>query len=289
MKIKDRLTDGKVHISFEVFPPKTDAKFESVQNAVDEIAKLAPSFISVTYGAGGGTSKNTVKIASHIQNELGVDSIAHLTCVSSTKEEVRQRVQEMKENGIQNILALRGDIPTESEFPIPNQYKYAYELIEDIKAQGDFCIGAACYPEGHVECEHKEDDIAHLKQKVDCGVDFLTTQMFFDNSVFYNFLYRIRETGITVPVLPGIMPVTNGKQIARSCQLSGAVLPSRFRAIVDRFGDNPKAMQQAGIAYATDQIIDLIANGIQNIHVYSMNKPEVAAAIMSNLSEIVKM
>ena len=288
MKIKDRLTDGKVHISFEVFPPKTDAKFESVQNAVDEIAKLAPSFISVTYGAGGGTSKNTVKIASHIQNNLGVDSIAHLTCVSSTKEEVRQRVQEMRENGIQNILALRGDIPAESEFPIPNQYKYAYELIEDIKSQGDFCIGAACYPEGHVECEHKEDDIAHLKQKVDCGVDFLTTQMFFDNSVFYNFLYRIREKGITVPVLPGIMPVTNGKQIARSCHLSGAVLPSRFRAIVDRFGDNPKAMQQAGIAYATDQIIDLIANGIQNIHVYSMNKPEVATAIMSNLSEIVK-
>ena len=288
MKIKDRLTDGKVHISFEVFPPKTDAKFESVQKAVDEIAKLAPSFISVTYGAGGGTSKNTVKIASHIQNNLGVDSIAHLTCVSSTKEEVRQRVQEMRENGIQNILALRGDIPAESEFPIPNQYKYAYELIEDIKSQGDFCIGAACYPEGHVECEHKEDDIAHLKQKVDCGVDFLTTQMFFDNSVFYNFLYRIREKGITVPVLPGIMPVTNGKQIARSCQLSGTVLPSRFRAIVDRFGENPKAMQQAGIAYATDQIIDLIANGIQNIHVYSMNKPEVAAAIMTNLSEIVK-
>lgn len=288
MKIREKLTDGKVHISFEVFPPKTDAKFESVQNAVDEIAKLVPSFISVTYGAGGGTSKNTVKIASHIQNELGVDSIAHLTCVSSTKEEVRQRVQEMKENGIQNILALRGDIPAESEFPIPSQYKYAYELIQDIKAQGDFCIGAACYPEGHVECEHKEDDIAHLKQKVDCGVDFLTTQMFFDNAVFYNFLYRIREKGIAVPVLPGIMPVTNGKQIARSCQLSGAVLPSRFRAIVDRFGDNPKAMQQAGIAYATDQIIDLIANGIQNIHVYSMNKPEVAAAIMSNLSEIVK-
>ncbi|MBQ4558760.1 MAG: methylenetetrahydrofolate reductase [Tyzzerella sp.] len=288
MKIKDRLTDGKVHISFEVFPPKTDAKFESVLHAVDEIAKLAPSFISVTYGAGGGTSKNTVKIASHIQNDLGVDSIAHLTCVSSTKEEVRQRVHEMRESGIQNILALRGDIPAESEFPIPNQYKYAYELIEDIKSQGDFCVGAACYPEGHVECEHKEDDIAHLKQKVDCGVDFLTTQMFFDNSVFYNFLYRIREKGIIVPVLPGIMPVTNGKQIARSCQLSGAVLPSRFRAIVDHFGDNPKAMQQAGIVYATDQIIDLIANGIQNIHVYSMNKPEVAAAIMSNLSEIAK-
>lgn len=286
--IKERLNDGKVRISFEVFPPKTDAKFDSVQKAVDEIAKLAPSFISVTYGAGGGTSQNTVKIASHIQNDLGVDSIAHLTCVSSTKEQVRNQIREMKENGVQNILALRGDIPTQSEYPIPNEYKYAYELIEDIKSQGDFCIGAACYPEGHVECEHKADDIAHLKQKVDCGVDFLTTQMFFDNSVFYNFLYRIREKGITVPVLPGIMPVTNGKQIARSCQLSGAVLPSRFRAIVDHFGENQKAMQQAGIAYATDQIIDLIANGINNIHVYSMNKPEVAAAIMSNLSEIVK-
>lgn len=288
MKIKERLQEQKVHISFEVFPPKTDAKFDSVINAVDEIATLKPSFISVTYGAGGGTSQNTVKIASHIQNNLGVDSIAHLTCVSSTKDEVRSKIQELKENGIQNILALRGDIPQDVTFPIPNQYKYAYELIEDIKSQGDFCIGAACYPEGHVESEHKEEDIAHLKQKVDCGVDFLTTQMFFDNSVFYNFLYRIREKGITVPVLPGIMPVTNGKQIARSCQLSGAMLPPRFRAIVDRFGDNPKAMQQAGIAYATDQIIDLIANGIQNIHVYSMNKPEVAAAIMNNLSEILK-
>lgn len=288
MKIKEKLLENKVHISFEVFPPKTDAKFDSVMYAVDEIAKVAPSFISVTYGAGGGTSKNTVKIASHIQNDLGVDSIAHLTCVSSTKEEVRQRIREMKESGIENILALRGDIPQDATFPIPNQYKYAYELIEDIKSQGDFCIGAACYPEGHVESEHKEDDILHLKQKVDCGVDFLTTQMFFDNSVFYNFLYRIREKGIMVPVLPGIMPVTNGKQIARSCQLSGAVLPTRFRAIVDRFGDHPKAMQQAGIAYATDQIIDLIANDIRNIHVYSMNKPEVAIAIMNNLSEIVK-
>ncbi len=288
MKIKEMLTENKVHISFEVFPPKTDAKYESVIGAVDEIAKVSPSFISVTYGAGGGTSKNTVKIASHIQNDLGVNSIAHLTCVSSTREEVRQRIQELKAGGIQNILALRGDIPKDAAFPVPNQYKYAYELIEDIKSQGDFCIGAACYPEGHVETEHKEDDMMHLKQKVDCGVDFLTTQMFFDNAVFYNFLYRIREKGITVPVLPGIMPVTNGKQIARSCQLSGAVLPSRFRAIVDRFGENPKAMQQAGIAYATDQIIDLIANGIQNIHVYSMNKPEVASAIMANLSEIVK-
>lgn len=288
MRIIDRILEDRVHISFEVFPPKTDDAYDKVLAATDEIAKLRPSFISVTYGAGGGTSKNTVKIASHIQNDLGVNSIAHLTCASSTKEEVHRVLKDIKANGIQNILALRGDIPKDATFPIPGHYKYASELIEDIKTQGDFCIGGACYPEGHVESSHKAEDIAHLKQKVESGVDFLTTQMFFDNSILYKFLYRIREIGITVPVLPGIMPVTNGKQMARICQLSGTILPERFRAIVDRFGDNPKAMQQAGIAYATDQIIDLIANGINNIHVYSMNKPEVATAIMANLSEILK-
>lgn len=288
MKIIERINENKVHISFEVFPPKTDAGFESVKKAVDEIAVLKPSFISVTYGAGGGTSKNTVKIASHIKNDLGVPSIAHLTCMSSTKEEVRNVIEQMKVAGIENILALRGDRSKDSEMELPNDYHYASELIQDIKAQGDFCIGAACYPEGHVESPYKKDDILHLKEKVDCGVDFLTTQMFFDNNILYNFLYRIREKGITVPVLPGIMPVTNKKQIARICSLSGTILPARFYAIVDKFGDNPAAMQQAGIVYATDQIIDLIANGINNIHVYSMNKPEVAVAIMSNLSEILK-
>lgn len=288
MKIIDRMLEDRVNISFEVFPPKTDDTYDKVLEATNEIAKLKPSFISVTYGAGGGTSKNTVKIASHIKNDLGVNSIAHLTCVSSTQDEVHRVVEDIKASGIQNILALRGDIPKDSAFPMPGHYKYACELIEDIKTRGDFCIGAACYPEGHVETEHKADDIAHLKQKVDSGVDFLTSQMFFDNSIFYNFLYRIREKGITVPVLPGIMPVTNGKQMARICKLSGTILPQRFHAIVDRFGDDPKAMQQAGIAYATDQVIDLIANGVNNIHIYSMNKPEVAAAIMANLSEIVK-
>ena len=288
MKIKERLQENKVHISFEVFPPKTDAGFESVMGAVEKIAALKPSYISVTYGAGGGTSKNTVKIASHIKKDLGVPSLAHLTCASSTREEVHAVIDRLKEEGIENILALRGDIPKDASFPIPGQYHYASELIRDIKEQGDFCIGAACYPEGHVESASKNEDILHLKEKVDCGVDFLTTQMFFDNSILYNFLYRIREKGITVPVLPGIMSVTNGKQIARICSLSGTVLPQRFLAVVDKFGDNPAAMQQAGIAYATDQIIDLIANGIQNIHIYSMNKPEVAAAIMANLSEIMK-
>ena len=288
MKISDILVEKTPHLSFEVFPPKTDAAYEGVLKATEAIAELKPSYMSVTYGAGGGTSKNTVKIASHIKDKYNVPSLAHLTCVSSTKEEVHQVIDQLKAAGIENILALRGDIPQESEFPLPNHYQYAYELIEDIKSQGDFCIGAACYPEGHVETEHKKDDISNLKTKVDCGVDFLTTQMFFDNDIHYNFLYRIREAGITVPVLPGIMPITSARQMKRSCELSGTVFPRRFQAILDRFGDSPKAMEQAGIAYATDQIIDLLANGVKNIHIYSMNRPEVAAAIMHNISEIIQ-
>lgn len=288
MKIIDKLNEDKIHISFEVFPPKTDAGFEKVKDATDKIAQLNPSYISVTYGAGGGTSKNTAKIASHIKHDLGVESLAHLTCASSTKEEVRQVIRNLKELGIENILALRGDIVPGMTFPSEDRFHYAYELVEEIKKHGDFCIGAACYPEGHVENEHKEDDIKYLKQKVDSGVDFLTTQMFFDNDIHYNFLYRIREAGINVPVLPGIMPITTAAQMKRSQELSGTVFPRRFLALLDRFGDYPDAMKQAGIAYATDQIIDLLANGVKNIHVYSMNKPEVAAKIMENLSEVIK-
>ena len=288
MKIIDRLNEDRIHISFEIFPPKTDEGFDSVIAAVDEMAKLDPAFISVTYGAGGGTSRNTAKIASHIKDDLNVLSLAHLTCASSTKEEVRQVIENLKSLGIENILALRGDIPANMTFPDENRFRYASELIEEIKKHGDFCIGAACYPEGHVENEHKSDDIRYLKQKVDSGVDFLTTQMFFDNDVHYNFLYRIREAGITVPVLPGIMPITSASQLKRSQELSGTVFPRRFLAISDRFGSSPAAMKQAGIAYATDQIIDLLANGVKNIHIYTMNKPDVAEAIMGNLSEIIK-
>ena len=288
MKIRDILKETTPHISFEVFPPKTEAAFESVLNATDKIAALNPSYISVTYGAGGGTSANTVNIAAHIKDDLDTVSLAHLTCVSSTREHVHRVIDELKERGIENILALRGDIPKESEFALPNQYRYASELIEEIKKEGDFCIGAACYPEGHVGAPNRKEDISHLKEKVDKGVDFLTTQMFFDNNIFYNFLYRVREAGITVPILPGIMPVTRGSQMKTICEMSGTVLPQRFRDVLDRFGEDPAAMKQAGIAYATDQIIDLFANGINHVHVYSMNKPEVAAAIMRNLSEIVK-
>ena len=288
MKIIDRLRDDRIHISFEVFPPKTDAGVDSVMDTTAKIAGLNPSYISVTYGAGGGTSKNTAKIATYIRNELGVESLAHLTCASSTKAEVHQLIENLKQLGIENILALRGDIPEGMTFPTEDRYRYAYELVAAIRERGDFCIGAACYPEGHVENEHKEDDIIYLKQKVDSGVDFLTTQMFFDNDIHYNFLYRIREAGITIPVLPGIMPITTASQMKRSQKLSGTVFPRRFLALLDRFGDNPEAMKQAGIAYATDQIIDLLANGIKNIHIYSMNKPDVAAKIMENLSEIIK-
>lgn len=288
MKIIDRLNEDGIHISLEVFPPKTDAGFAKVQDAVDKIAALKPDFISVTYGAGGGTSKNTAKIVQHIREDLGVESLAHLTCVSSSKEEVRAVIENLKALGIENILALRGDIPVGMTFPQQEYFRYAYQLVEEIRRAGDFCIGAACYPEGHVENEHKEDDIKYLKQKVDMGVDFLTTQMFFDNDIHYNFLYRIREAGITVPVLPGIMPITSAKQMKRSQALSGTVFPRRFLALLDRFGDHPAAMEQAGIAYATDQIIDLLSNGVRNIHIYTMNKPEVAAAILNNLSEIIK-
>lgn len=284
MKIRDILGKGIPTLSFEVFPPKTEDKFESVEKAASEIAGLSPAFMSVTYGAGGGTSQYTVDIASTLHNHYHVTALAHLTCVSSTREQVHKMLDQLKANGIENVLALRGDIPADGM--VADDYRYASELIRDIREYGDFCIGAACYPEGHVESRSKTVDMDYLKQKVEAGCDFVTTQMFFDNNILYNYLYRIREKGVTVPVVAGIMPVTNVKQIIRSCQLSGTYLPSRFKAIVDRFGDNPAAMKQAGIAYATEQIIDLIANGVDAIHVYSMNKPDVAAKIKENLSQI---
>ena len=284
MKIRDILAQGKPTLSFEVFPPKAEDKYDSVEEAAIRIARLKPAFMSVTYGAGGGTSKYTVDIASSIKNQ-GVNALAHLTYVSSTKEEVRRVLGELKTRGIENVLALRGDIPEGG--PLAHDYRYASELIREIRSfDGDFCIGAACYPEGHVESANKTEDIEHLREKVEAGCDFVTTQMFFDNNILYNYLYRIRERGITVPVVAGIMPVTNARQIDRICRMSGTYLPARFKAIVDRFGDNPAAMKQAGIAYATEQIIDLIANHVNGIHVYSMNKPDVAEQIKNSLSEI---
>ena len=285
MKIKDILAKGQPTLSFEVFPPKEESNFASVEKAALEIAKLNPSFMSVTYGAGGGTSQYTVQIASDIQSTCQVPTLSHLTCVSSTREKVHSVLREIQAHGIENVLALRGDIPKDGK--VEKDYQYASQLIREIRETCPaLCIGAACYPEGHVESVNKTADIDHLKEKVEAGCDFVTTQMFFDNNILYNYLYRIREKGITVPVVAGIMPVTNISQIKRICSMSGTYLPARFKAIVDRFGDNPAAMKQAGIAYATEQIIDLIANHVNGIHVYSMNKPDVAAQIKNNLSEI---
>jgi methylenetetrahydrofolate reductase (NADPH) len=288
MKIIELLNQEKCSISFEVFPPKTETGFESVRSATEEIAQLCPAFMSVTYGAGGGTSKYTLDIAKNIKELYGVPTLAHLTCVSSSKATVAQKIEEMKAVGIQNIMALRGDIP-EGMLETDRSgwdYRYAVDLIRELKKAGDFCIGGACYPEIHPESADQKADIARLKEKVEAGCDFLTTQMFFDNNLLYNFLYKIREAGITVPVIPGIMPITNANQIARAIKLSGSFMPRRFMSLVDKFGSDPAAMMQAGIAYATDQIIDLYANGITNVHVYSMNKPEVAAKVMENLSDI---
>ena len=286
MKIIDILNQDQITLSFEVFPPKKIEKYDSVQAATEGVAALHPSFMSVTYGAGGGTSEFTLNIAKNIRDKYGVEVLPHLTCVSSTKTHVHEMIQKFKEYGFENVMALRGDIP-EGGAPY-DDYHYASELVADIKSQGDFCIGGACYPDGHVECAHKDDDIRNLKRKVDAGVDFLTTQMFFDNAEFFNFLYRLREQDIRVPVLAGIMPITNQKQLGRSVALSGTTVPTRFKEIVDKFGEHPEAMKQAGIIYATEQIIDLIANDVKHIHVYSMNKPDVAAAIQRNLSEILK-
>ena len=291
MKIADILKNDSPTLSFEVFPPKTETAFESVKCATEEIAKLAPSFMSVTYGAGGGTSKYTLDIAKNVKELYGVPTLAHLTCVSSTKETVRKKIEEIKAYGIENVMALRGDIPEAMKDDDRSKWEYAHaiDLVYELKsANPDFCIGAACYPEVHPESPTQRDDIKRLREKVDAGCDFLTTQMFFDNNLLYNFLYKIREAGITVPVIPGIMPITNANQIERAIKLSGSFMPRRFVSLVDKFGSDPAAMKQAGIAYATDQIIDLFANGITNVHVYSMNKPDVAMKIQSNLSDIIK-
>ena len=288
MKITDILARDTLTLSFEVFPPKTETVYDSVKAATEEIAALHPAFMSVTYGAGGGTSRYTLEIAKNIKERYGVPSLAHLTCVSSTRATVAERILNIREAGIQNVMALRGDIPADMQGADRTgwDYRHAVDLVRELRAAGDFCIGGACDPEIHPESTDRREDIRHLAEKVEAGCDFLTTQMFFDNNLLYSFLYRIREAGITVPVVPGIMPITNGRQVERAIALSGSLVPQRFKALVDKFGSDPAAMKQAGIAYATDQIIDLYANGIKNVHVYSMNNPDVAKRILDNLSDI---
>lgn len=286
MKISDLLKKDTLSLSFEVFPPKSDATFASIEKSALEIAALNPSFMSITYGAGGGTSRYTLDLAKEIKEKYNVSTLAHLTCISSNDETIDSYIETVKNYGIENIMALRGDIPENFEQLRPS-YTHAAQLIHKLKSRSSgLCIGGACYPEVHPESVSQKEDIKYLKEKVDAGCDFLTTQMFFDNNLLYNFLYKIREAGITVPVIAGIMPITNANQLERALKLSGSFMPQRFKSIVDKFGSDAAAMKQAGIAYATDQIIDLFANNITNVHVYSMNKPEVAARIKENLSDI---
>jgi len=287
MKITELLSQPRPTLSFEVFPPKKDGDYAPIRAAVKEIAHLNPDFMSVTYGAGGGTSAYTGAIAAAVQGQ-GVSALAHLTCVSSTREDILAQLKELKSLGIENLLALRGDLPAGASLDDPRPYRHASQLVRELVSDSDFCVGGACYPEGHVESRSHSEDIDHLKEKVDSGCSFLVTQMFFDNSALYSFLYRMQAKGVHVPVVAGVMPVTNAGQIARIISLSGATIPNRFRMILDKFGDDPAAMRQAGIAYATEQIVDLIANGVRGVHVYTMNKPDIAVRISANLSDILR-
>ncbi len=289
MKIADILNSKKVSLSFEVFPPKKKEGLESIKNTAISLTRLKPDFISVTFGAGGTTKGYTAEIAEAIE-ENGTTSLAHLTCVRSTKEALEYTINDLKKRNIKNVLALRGDFPKDAvtgENVFPSGFVHASDLVKLLKDEG-MCVGGACYPEGHPESKSREADIEALKFKVDAGVDFLTTQMFFDNDMLYSFLYRLQSAGIHVPVLAGIMPITNANQVSRMVDLSNAYIPRKLLAICDRFRDSPEAMMQAGIAYATDQIIDLISNGVRGIHIYTMNKPEIAQAIINNVDEIIK-
>ena len=285
-RISDILASGRPGVSFEVFPPKRDAPFGAVESAVDALCALKPSFMSVTYGAAGGANTNTCAIARRIASN-GVTALAHLTCLTSSRERIAEEIAAFRAAGVENVLCLRGDAPADGGAVAAKDFAHAVDLVRALKGAG-FCLGGACYPECHPECEHLADDIAHLKEKVEAGLDFVTTQMFFDNNVYFRYLSKLRDAGVVVPVVAGIMPVTNGRQIKRICSLSGTQLPPRFRMIVDRFGNDPVQMASAGVAYATEQIVDLFANGVSAVHVYTMNRPEIGAAILRNLEGIVE-
>lgn len=282
MTIKELFSPTRVHMSCEIFPPKVFEQMDDAKRVIGEICALKPAYVSVTYGAAGSTPHFTREMSECVQG-YGVTALSHLTCVNNTKEKVYDVLDELARAGVENVLALRGDIVGDGGFPDGTRFAHASELIAAIKRRGGFCVGAACYPEGHPEAADRDEDMGYLKLKQDMGADFLTTQMFFDNNVLYQFLYRALKKGVTLPVTAGIMPVTRASQLKRIRTLSGSILPPRFLAMVDRFGGDPESMKKAGVAYATDQIIDLIANGVNNIHLYTMNKPDVAAAIFENL------
>ena len=284
MRITEKLMVKDQLISFEVFPPKTDSAFDSIEWSVRKLAAFNPDFMSVTYGAGGGTSQYTTKIASLIKNRLDTTALAHLTCASTPIDTINQILDTLKENHIDNVLAMRGDIPQGFEKPQGEYYNYAYELVKHIKEYGYFDIGGACYPECHPECDTLEKDIENLKNKVDCGVDFLITQLFYDNDTFYSFLEKVRKKSIYAPVFAGIMPITNIKQIDRIIGLSGTKLPDEVKAFLEKYSDNPEELEKAGLEFAINQINDLLSNGVNGIHIYTMNKPYVARTVLKGIN-----
>ena len=285
MRITEKLMVKDQLVSFEVFPPKTDSAFDSIEWSVRELAAFNPDFMSVTYGAGGGTSQYTTKIASLIKNRLDTTALAHLTCASTPKDKIDSILNTLKENNIDNILAMRGDIPQAFEKPQGEYYNYASDLVSHIKEYGCFDIGGACYPECHPECDSLEKDIDNLKIKFDAGVDFFITQLFYDNEIFYDFLEKVRKKGIYAPVFAGIMPITNIKQIDRIITLSGTKIPENVSAFLEKYKDSPDDLQKAGLDYAITQINELLDNGVNGIHIYTMNKPYVAKTVLKGISK----
>lgn len=286
MKIKELFKQKQPTISFEVFPPNKIYTLEKVYEVIDELSLLKPDFMSVTYGAGGSTRRNTVDIASKIKNINNIEALAHLTCIGATKKEIDEILKDLNKNNIENIMALRGDIPQECENKI-GEFSHANDLIKYIKEYGDFSIGGAFYPEGHQETNDLLD-LFNLKTKVDSGTDFLISQIFFENEKFYEFKEKLGKLNIKTPLIAGVMPITNGKQIRRITSICGCSIPEKLKKILDRYEDNPIAMREAGIAYAMEQIIELISDDIAGIHIYTMNRVEASKKIMENIGNILR-
>ena len=286
MRICDLFKDGKTVFSFEIFPPKKNGSIDTVYKTLDELTDLHPDFISVTYGAGGSLPGcSTREIVTIIKEKYHTESIAHLTCVNSTREDIDRIIAEFEQYGIENVLALRGDI--NPDIPPKEDFKHASELITYMKERSSLSFSGACYPEGHLEAESLDEDIEYLKRKVDAGATHLMSQLFFDNDCFYRFIEKVRAAGITVPIEAGIMPCVNAKQIQRMVGLCGASLPHKFTRLIGRFENNPEAMRDAGIAYANEQIIDLVSSGVDGIHLYTMNNPYVARKISEGVSSVI--
>jgi methylenetetrahydrofolate reductase (NADPH) len=286
MRIRSMFEKGTV-FSFEIFPPKKTSPIETVYHTLEQLGDLHPDFISVTYGAAGSTNKiSTCEIASVIKDKYGIVPAAHLPCINYTKEEILQILEDFKKSGIENILALRGDI--NPDIPPKHDFRYASELVEFISQHGDFDIAGACYPEGHVDARNIDEDIHNLKKKVDAGAQHLISQLFFDNSYFYSFLDKARSAGINVPIEAGIMPVVNKAQIERMVSMCGASLPPKFTKMMQRYENSPEAIRDAGIAYAVDQIVDLVSSGVDGIHIYTMNNPYVARRISEAVESLVR-